>query len=88
MQFFQFARGEGFIFIEGALGLGFSHGPNGPGWNGHGPEYPIELRWIIFRTKNVPADFFSTEKRANLGFDERTIERLIRLRVGFDFAWK
>jgi hypothetical protein len=35
---------RGLLFIEGALGLGFSHGPNGPGWNGLGPKHSNGLR--------------------------------------------
>ena len=35
---------RGLLFIEGALGLGFSHGPNGTGWNGLGPKHVIGLR--------------------------------------------
>jgi hypothetical protein len=27
-----------------ALGLGFSHGPNGPGWNGLGPKHVLGSR--------------------------------------------
>jgi hypothetical protein len=35
---------RGLLFIEGALGLGFSHGPNGPGWNGLGLKSQIGSR--------------------------------------------
>jgi hypothetical protein len=35
---------SGLLFIEGALGLGFSHGPNGPGWNGLGPKHVLGSR--------------------------------------------
>jgi hypothetical protein len=35
---------RGLLFIEGALGLGFYHGPNGPGWNRLGPKSQIESR--------------------------------------------
>jgi hypothetical protein len=38
-----FAR-RGLLFIEGALGLGFSHGPIGPGWNGLGPKHVLGPR--------------------------------------------
>jgi hypothetical protein len=36
---------RGLLFIEGALGLGFfSHGPNGPGWNGLAPKHVLGSR--------------------------------------------
>jgi hypothetical protein len=35
---------RGLLFIEGAIGLGFFHGPNGSGWNGLGPKSQIGSR--------------------------------------------
>jgi hypothetical protein len=35
---------RGVLFIEGEIGLGFSHGPNGPGWNGLGPKHVLGSR--------------------------------------------
>jgi hypothetical protein len=37
-------QGREVLFIEGALGLGFSHGPNGPGWNGLSPKHVLGPR--------------------------------------------
>ena len=43
MQFSKLARGGTSIY-RGALGFGFSHGQNGPGWNGLGPKHVLGSR--------------------------------------------
>jgi hypothetical protein len=37
-------QGRGIHIYRGALGLGFSSGPNGLGWAGLGPKHVIGLR--------------------------------------------
>jgi hypothetical protein len=52
---------RGILFIEEALGLGFLSGLNGLGL----PKTLNRVALNIFRNKNAPAEFASTENRAN-----------------------
>jgi hypothetical protein len=45
------------------LGLGFLSGPNGLGWAWPKTRNRVVLN--IFRNKNAPAEFVSTENKAN-----------------------
>lgn len=54
---------RGLLFIEEVLGLGFLSGPNGLGWAW--PKTQNRDALNIFQNKNAPAEFVSTENRAN-----------------------
>jgi hypothetical protein len=70
------ARGEGFIFIEEALGLGFSHGPNGLGWAG--PNTQTGRAKLFPRIKMLPRNS-SVQRQSELVLG-RTERRIIRTR--------
>jgi hypothetical protein len=56
-------KGRGILFIEEALGLGFLSGPIGLEWAW--PKIPNQAALNYSRNKNAPAEFVSTENKAN-----------------------
>jgi hypothetical protein len=72
-------QGESDSYFRGGTRVRVSIRPNGLGWAW--PKTRNRATLNIFRNKNTPVEFVSTENIVKYSSDERTIERLTRPRV-------